>query len=80
MFQRKTLESQLAEGRVFVEFEKVLRRDPSAEFKVASLAENECRNRFRDVLPYEHNRVKLHPKKDNPEGYINASHIKVNLL
>ncbi|KPJ05103.1 Tyrosine-protein phosphatase non-receptor type 14 [Papilio xuthus] len=32
-----------------------------------------------DHLPYEDNRVRLHPTPDNPHGYINASHITVNL-
>ncbi len=31
--------------------------------------------RFQDVLPYEENRVKLTPNRENRTGYINASHI-----
>ena len=31
--------------------------------------------RFQDVLPYEENRVRLTPSRDNRMGYINASHI-----
>lgn len=31
--------------------------------------------RYQDVLPYEENRVKLTPTRDNRTGYINASHI-----
>ena len=34
--------------------------------------------RFKDVLPYEDNRVRLTPTADNPHGYINASHISVS--
>lgn len=43
----------------------------------ATLPENAERNRFRDVVPYEDNRVELVPNKENNTGYINASHIKV---
>lgn len=31
--------------------------------------------RYQDVLPYEENRVRLIPSRDNRTGYINASHI-----
>lgn len=31
--------------------------------------------RYQDVLPYEENRVRLTPTRDNRMGYINASHI-----
>jgi hypothetical protein len=31
--------------------------------------------RYQDVLPYEENRVKLTPSRENRTGYINASHI-----
>lgn len=31
--------------------------------------------RYQDVLPYEENRVKLTPTRENRTGYINASHI-----
>ena len=34
--------------------------------------------RFKDVLPYEDNRVRVTPSRDNPFGYINASHISVS--
>ncbi|XP_014363220.2 tyrosine-protein phosphatase non-receptor type 14 [Papilio machaon] len=32
-----------------------------------------------DHLPYEDNRVRLHPTPDNPHGYINASHITMTV-
>ena len=31
------------------------------------------------MLPYEENRVRLTPSKDNKFGYINASHITVSI-
>ncbi|OTF76925.1 Tyrosine-protein phosphatase non-receptor-like protein [Euroglyphus maynei] len=57
------------------EFELLPRMNPTAKFTTASLGENILKNRFRDILPYEENRVKLTPTKDNKHGYINASHV-----
>ncbi|XP_075588124.1 protein tyrosine phosphatase non-receptor pez [Dermatophagoides farinae] len=57
------------------EFELLPRMNPTTKFTTASLTENILKNRFRDILPYEENRVKLTPTKDNKHGYINASHV-----
>ena len=81
------LEAKLAEGEVLREFERIPKRkldqDPSAAknmFKTAVLAENVGRNRFKDVLPYEENRVRLTATdKDNKTGYINASHVSATV-
>lgn len=61
----------------FVEFEHIPKKSGKGETSVATAPENQERNRFKDVHPYDHNRVKLTPRKDNKHGYINASHIKV---
>ncbi|XP_048736294.2 LOW QUALITY PROTEIN: tyrosine-protein phosphatase non-receptor type 21-like [Ostrea edulis] len=76
--RRKLLENKLSENLVFKEFEEIPKKVPSAECVVARLPENESRNRFRDVLPYDVTRVKLTPRKDNHSGYVNASHIKLS--
>lgn len=34
-----------------------------------------CHFRFKELLPYEENRVRIIPSKENRTGYINASHI-----
>merc|ERR1719209_1552344 len=75
----KELESKINGGQVFAEFEKIPRKRPPMLMDVttASMEENESRNRFKDVLPYEDTRVKLKPTGSNPNGYINASHIKI---
>lgn len=65
---------------MFKEFEEIPKKVQSAECSVARLPENEVRNRFKDVLPYDITRVKLTPRKDNHSGYINGSHIKVKFL
>ena len=62
---------------MFKEFEEIPKKVVAMDCAVARLQENESRNRFKDVLPYDATRVKLGPRKDNQSGYINASHIKV---
>ncbi|UYV83722.1 PTPN14 [Cordylochernes scorpioides] len=74
------LETKVKEGQVFQEFEMVVRTKALADFTTALMPENIMRNRFKDVLPYEENRVKLTPTKENPYGYINASHIRISRL
>lgn len=75
--QCKSLELKLEEERVFTEYEQVPKKRPDGLVTTAALPENTERNRFRDVVPYEENRVELVPNKENNTGYINASHIKV---
>lgn len=77
--QCKTLELKLEEERVFTEYEQVPKKRADCVLTTATLPENTERNRFRDVVPYEENRVELVPNKENNTGYINASHIKVGL-
>lgn len=74
------LENRLEEGQVFKEFEQIPRKSPTDMCDVAARPENKDRNRFKDVHPYDKNRVKLAATKANPTGYINGSHIKVRLL
>ncbi|KAK6297512.1 hypothetical protein J4Q44_G00320950 [Coregonus suidteri] len=73
----KTLEFKLEEERVFTEYEQIPKKRADCVVTTATLADNGERNRFRDVVPYEENRVELVPNKENNTGYINASHIKV---
>lgn len=89
------LEAKLAEGEVLREFERIPKRKldnsvnnalvssggSSSLFKTAVLGENVGKNRFKDVLPYEENRVRLtqHNDKDNRTGYINASHVSATV-
>ncbi|GFR60099.1 tyrosine-protein phosphatase non-receptor type, partial [Elysia marginata] len=75
--RRRMLESKISEGQVYAEFEKIPRKSSTLECSVAKSSQNTCRNRFKDVLPYDATRVKLTPRKDNPDGYINASNLKL---
>ena len=77
VLQRKVLESKISEGQVFAEFEDIPKRAAHQDCSVAKMLHNKTKNRFKDVLPYDATRVKLTPRRDNADGYINASHIKV---
>jgi len=72
-------ESKLLEGSVFMEFEQIPKKRFNADYTTSLLPENVPRNRFKDVLPYDDNRVHLSPTKDNKSGYINASHVSVSI-
>nr|DBA27256.1 TPA: hypothetical protein GDO54_011420 [Pyxicephalus adspersus] len=72
----KTLRRKLDEGMVFTEYDQIPKRKAGGVFTTAQLPENLERNRVREVLPYEENRVEIVPTKENHTGYINASHIK----
>lgn len=74
--QRVILESKL-EGQLFAEFEMIAKKRHKCECGIATLERNRERNRYHDVVPYDDNRVLLVPSKVNPDGYINASHIRV---
>ncbi|KRT85959.1 tyrosine phosphatase [Oryctes borbonicus] len=69
------LEYKLADSQLFFEFDKIPKRKQNADFSTALLPENAVFNRFKDVLPYEDNRLRLTPSKDNKYGYVNASHV-----
>ena len=65
---------------MFREFEQIPKKKATAEYTVASNPAYKDKNRFKDVLPYDENRVSIQPMKDNQHGYINASHVKVSLV
>lgn len=73
------LENKLADSQLFFEFDKIPKKKQTVDFSTALHPDNAVFNRFKDVLPYEENRLKLTPSKDNRYGYINASHITVIL-
>ncbi|EFX79334.1 hypothetical protein DAPPUDRAFT_304861 [Daphnia pulex] len=73
--ERQEMESRLADGQLLLEFELIPRRKAGADFSMAAHPDNASRNQYQDVLPYEENRVKLTPSRENRTGYINASHI-----
>ncbi|XP_065214108.1 tyrosine-protein phosphatase non-receptor type 14-like isoform X1 [Planococcus citri] len=73
------LERKLEDSQLIFEFEKIPRFKSNADFTTAHLPENNNRNRHKDILPYEENRVRLSPTKENKHGYINASNITASV-
>lgn len=69
------LENKLLDNQLYFEFEKILKRKANVECNTALLAENVSFNKYPDLVPYEDNRLRLTPTKENKSGYINASHI-----
>jgi tyrosine-protein phosphatase non-receptor type 14/21 len=67
------------ESQLFVEFELIAKKRLKCECSIATLERNRERNRFKDVVPYDDNRVQLTPTKNNTDGYINASHIRMKV-
>ncbi len=71
------MESRLTAGCLNEEFEKIAKKRVSAGVSTSQKSENQKRNRFGNILPYEDTRIMLRPYKNNPLGYINASNIQV---
>uniref|UniRef100_A0A8R1HPE5 protein-tyrosine-phosphatase n=1 Tax=Caenorhabditis japonica TaxID=281687 RepID=A0A8R1HPE5_CAEJA len=60
--------------KIRVEQEKI-RAEPEYRSDCAVAPQHYARNRYRDILPYDHNRVEIQKDEENPEGYMNASFI-----
>ncbi|CAB3409402.1 unnamed protein product [Caenorhabditis bovis] len=53
------------------------RMEPEFASECATAPHHYIRNRYRDILPYDHNRVEIKKDDENPEGYMNASFIQL---
>ncbi|EAA13919.5 AGAP009975-PA [Anopheles gambiae str. PEST] len=69
------LESKLADPQLYCEFERIPKRSDSASYNCALAEDNKNKNFDSTFLPYDNNRVRLTPTRDNRMGYVNASHI-----
>uniref|UniRef100_A0A182PCG7 protein-tyrosine-phosphatase n=1 Tax=Anopheles epiroticus TaxID=199890 RepID=A0A182PCG7_9DIPT len=69
------LESKLADPQLYCEFERIPKRSDSASYNCALAEDNKNKNFDTSFLPYDNNRVRLTPTRDNRMGYVNASHI-----
>uniref|UniRef100_A0A8C7XKM0 protein-tyrosine-phosphatase n=1 Tax=Oryzias sinensis TaxID=183150 RepID=A0A8C7XKM0_9TELE len=67
----RQLERGIQSGTLCFHFENLYRRKPGMSQDCSRLPENQEKNRYRDVLPYDATRVVLQSQED----YINASHI-----
>lgn len=72
------MESKLADTELFYEFEGIPKRKENARYDCALQSENKNRNIDPNFLPYDENRVRLTPARDNRFGYVNASHLTVS--
>lgn len=70
---------QLAEGllngTVLQQFDQLYRKKPGMTMSCAKLPQNVCKNRYRDISPYDATRVILHDGDD----YINANYINMEI-
>ncbi|KFR08031.1 Receptor-type tyrosine-protein phosphatase C, partial [Nipponia nippon] len=73
MYKRKIAD----EGRLFLdEFQSIPRVFTKFSIKEAKKSHNQNKNRYIDILPYDHNRVELSEMAGDPgSDYINASYI-----
>lgn len=58
-----------------MEFERIPKRKDNAHYECALHDENRAKNFDPNFLPYDDNRVRITPTRDNRMGYVNASHI-----
>lgn len=61
--------------QLYIEFERIPKRKESARYDCALHEENRSKNLDPNFLPYDDNRVRITPTRDNRMGYVNASHI-----
>ena len=58
------------------EYNEIDNCPPTGTFSIAEAPENTCRNRYTDILSYDHSRVRLGNKHSNGAGdYINANYV-----
>lgn len=70
----------MADTQLFYEFERIPKRRENARYDCALHDENRNKNYDSNYLPYDDNRVRVTPTRDNKMGYVNASHITVGRI
>ncbi|KAL8588982.1 hypothetical protein ACOMHN_065764 [Nucella lapillus] len=71
------LSDAIEQEEPLLEFEKLRQMKATDNMEVAKLVENKCRNRYRNVLPYDCNRVRLQTLGLEGNDYINASDVRL---
>eukprot|EP00800_Vazella_pourtalesii_P014468 TRINITY_DN3682_c0_g1_i1.p1 TRINITY_DN3682_c0_g1~~TRINITY_DN3682_c0_g1_i1.p1 ORF type:complete len:1204 (+),score=133.75 TRINITY_DN3682_c0_g1_i1:501-3614(+) len=74
-FSQKVLEYHLANNAEFDRQFSVFRKDFIHDVTTGSNLTNKPKNRFANIIPYEHSRVKLNVTGENQTDYINACYI-----
>ena len=71
------LEESIESGAVLGQFEQLYRRNSNLTMSICHLPENMCKNRYRDISPYDSTRVVL---TECPNGdFINANHVVMTI-
>ncbi|XP_037927789.1 tyrosine-protein phosphatase non-receptor type 21 [Teleopsis dalmanni] len=73
------LNDKLNDSQLFMEFESIPKRREHAEYKCALLEENATKNSDPTFIPYDDNRVRLTPTRENRHGYVNASYVSATV-
>lgn len=79
LFQSQILEEKLHDTQLYMEFERIPKRKDGASYECALHVENRAKNSDPNFLPYDDNRVRVTPTRDNRLGYVNASHISATV-
>ena len=71
------MEESIESGAITGQFEQLPRKNPSLAMDIFNSAENQLKNRYRDICPYDNTRVILN---ECPTGdYINANHVVMTI-
>lgn len=73
------MEEKLYDSQLYMEFERIPKRKEGARYDCALHAENRTKNSDPNFLPYDDNRVRITPTRENRMGYVNASHISATV-
>ena len=71
------LEDGLASGAILSQFEQLYRKKPGLSTNEAKKSENQSKNRYRDISPYDETRVILLGGENG--DYINASYVNMEI-
>lgn len=71
------LDESIESGAITGQFEQLYRRNTNLLMSICQREDNVCKNRYRDISPYDSTRVVL---TECPSGdYINANHVVMNI-
>lgn len=78
-FVNKLLVMRANDNQLFLEEFGSIEMSPQFSTDAASLPHNQPKNRYNNILPYDHSRVKLsHIRGQQGSEYINANYLSVS--